>query len=578
MKRILSQPLLFGGAYFVAAALPVLATRLEGGVALLWVASALLTAKLRSTRKGAWGPWLFSAAVASTLVTGLFGLGWVAAPAMMAFNLVDAILAERVLHTIEQRRGAISLERDGLLLVLACFVGALATALPAAAVTHWVTGTPALANGWNWIISHTLGSLAFGPFMTLWMRGKMRPWLASLIKGRDLHVLGLVITLAATAAVAFSHSTFTFLFLPVLALVILSYRTGLPGTAFGNVMLALIGTLSLLLGNGSEEFGGQAATFQFLLFFLGMTILVMLPVSAVVSARWDMVRKLRASEDGYRMLADNIEDVVISCDAKGRLTYASPSIRNFAGELPEQVLGKRALELIEPRFHEAAHAALRKMIANRGRPVTFEFVGIASGDQDRWFEMRGRAVKKSQADAVCVIGTIRETTQRKRLASALASAAETDALTGLLNRRAFLSAAKSASTHGASNWLALFDLDHVNAINTFIGDDAGDLVLKTFASVTKRSVRDGDLIGRLEDDAFGVLLLDCSAEAAERICQRVLAAFAGARITYVDRPIAVSASAGLASLDDDLEESMRAARSALSRSKTAGGAKLSLAA
>jgi diguanylate cyclase (GGDEF)-like protein len=104
------------------------------------------------------------------------------------------------------------------------------------------------------------------------------------------------------------------------------------------------------------------------------------------------------------------------------------------------------------------------------------------------------------------------------------------------------------------------------------------LVLKTFASVTKRSVRDGDLIGRLEDDAFGVLLLDCSAEAAERICQRVLAAFAGARITYVDRPIAVSASAGLASLDDDLEESMRAARSALSRSKTAGGAKLSLAA
>jgi GGDEF domain-containing protein len=91
-------------------------------------------------------------------------------------------------------------------------------------------------------------------------------------------------------------------------------------------------------------------------------------------------------------------------------------------------------------------------------------------------------------------------------------------------------------------------------------------------------VRDGDLIGRLEDDAFGVLLLDCSAEAAERICQRVLAAFAGARITYVDRPIAVSASAGLASLDDDLEESMRAARSALSRSKTAGGAKLSLAA
>src|SRR5690606_26659143 len=162
-----------------------------------------------------------------------------------------------------------------------------------------------------------------------------------------------------------------------------------------------------------------------------------------------------------------------------------------------------------------------------------------------------------------------ETTQGKTLASALASAAETDALTGLLNRRAFLGAAKSASTGGASNWLALFDLDHVNAINTFIGDDAGDLVLKTFAGVMQRSVRDGDLTGRLEDDTFGVLLLNSSSEAAERICRRVLAAFAGARISYVGRPIAVSASAGLASLDDDLDESIRAARAALSQSKTA---------
>jgi diguanylate cyclase (GGDEF)-like protein/PAS domain S-box-containing protein len=578
MKRILPQPLLFGAAYFVAAALPILGTRLEGGVALIWIASALLTAKLRSTPRDGWLPWLLSAAVASTLATGLFGLGWVAAPAMMAFNLLDALLAERVLRTIERRRGAIALERDGLLLVLACFLGALVTALPAAAVTHWVTATPLLTNGWNWIISHTLGSLAFGPFMTLCMRRKMGPWLAGLIKGRDRHALFYVIALAATAVVAFNHVTFTFLFLPVLALVVLSYRAGLPGTAFGNVMLAAIGSVSLLLGNGSAEFGAQPATFQFLLFFLGMTILVMLPVSAVVSARRDMVRKLRASEDDYRMLADNIEDVVISCDASGQLTYASPSIRNFAGALPEHVLGRPALDLIEPRFHEAARAALRKMIANCGTPVTFEFVGIASGDQDRWFEMRARAVKKSQADPVRVIGTIRETTQRKTLASALASAAETDALTDLLNRRAFLSAAKSASTGGASNWLALFDLDHVNAINTFIGDDAGDLVLKTFAGVTKNSVRDGDLIGRLEDDAFGVLLLDCPAHAAERICQRVLTAFAGARITYLGRPIAVSASAGLASLDDDLEDSVRAARMALARSKTAGGAKLSLAA
>jgi diguanylate cyclase (GGDEF)-like protein len=177
-----------------------------------------------------------------------------------------------------------------------------------------------------------------------------------------------------------------------------------------------------------------------------------------------------------------------------------------------------------------------------------------------------------------VIATIRETTERRTLERALTSAAESDTLTGLLNRRAFLSAAQSVASTGTSNWLALFDLDHLTAINTYVGDEAGDIVLKTFASVAQRSVRDGDIIGRLEDDAFGLLLRNTSAEAAQARCQRILAAFAGSQITYGGRLVTVSASAGLSALTDDLDATVRSARAALVQSRTSGGAKLSLAA
>lgn len=578
MPRPSAQHLCFGLAYFTAAAVPIALTRFDGGVAFVWIATALLAARLRTADRRTWGGWMAIAGAASALATGLFGLGWKAAPALVVLNLIDALVVTWVLGWIEARQKSIAVESHVSAIVAASLAGAMVTMVPAGAVTTLVTGTLTASNASNWVIGHALGSLTFGPFMFLCLRGRMRSWLVDVLRGRAPYAPLRILLLIGSSSVAFTSAHLTLLFLPVLALTALTYRTGLPGAAFGSVVLAVLGGVFTLAGRGGMEFGSPALTFQFLQFFLGATTLTMLPVSAMISARREMVARLAHSEAGYRLLADNIEDVVVQLDRRGRITYVSPSVRNFAGQEPAQVLGTSALQLVDPRCRPGARAGFVKLLAAQGEPVSFEFAGTVGDDQTRWFEMQGRCVLGADGEAESIVGTVRETTDRKMLESALSSAAETDPLTGLLNRRAFLDATQTTAAASATCCLAVFDMDHLDAINAMFGNAAGDLALQTFAGVARTVVRARDLVGRLEGDTFGLVLPNTSFDQAEAICRRVLVVLASERVIYDGRAVTLAASAGLAPFADDLDAAMRAARSALALAKAEGRAGLRLAA
>lgn len=570
--------LTFGLLYFAAAAIPIAFTRLEGGVAFLWIATALLIARLRTIDRAEWPKTIGAAGVASMLATGLFGVGWAAAPALVVLNVLDALVAVWILAAVEARRSAVSVENDVPAIVAACLAGAVATMAPAGFVTGLATGTPLLGNAANWVIGHALGSLTFGPFMFLCMRGKMGPWLGRVVRGKDLHALVAILLLVTTSVIAFSNADMPALFLPVLALVALVYRAGLEGAAFGSITLATIGVSVTLLGLSGIQLGASEITFQYLQFFLGLTTLTLLPISAVVSAREEMAERMRESEEGYRLLADNIEDIVLRLDLQGRVTYVSPSVRNVTRQDPGDLIGTSPLQFVDRRHRPAVRSAYNKTLAALGSPVSFEFVAVTADDQPRWFEMQGRCLLDSQGVPASLVGAVRETTGRKLLEAALGSAAETDQLTGLLIRRAFLDAARTIASSGTACHLAIFDLDHLDAVNLMFGNQVGDLALATFANVARRTVRSSDLLGRLEGDTFGLVLPHTSREQAETICRKILTSYAGERPRHQGQSISLSASAGLAPLQIDLENALRAARSGLTLAKAEGRAHLRLVA
>lgn len=106
--------------------------------------------------------------------------------------------------------------------------------------------------------------------------------------------------------------------------------------------------------------------------------------------------------------------------------------------------------------------------------------------------------------------------------SMLSHMSRTDFLTGIPNRGAFLSDARSnigkAMGPGA---LLIIDADNFKAINDTYGHQTGDLALTVIARHLLASVREGDLVGRIGGEEFGVFLSNATLDQAETIAQRI---------------------------------------------------------
>ncbi|MGO7971673.1 GGDEF domain-containing protein [Rhizobium ruizarguesonis] len=128
----------------------------------------------------------------------------------------------------------------------------------------------------------------------------------------------------------------------------------------------------------------------------------------------------------------------------------------------------------------------------------------------------------------------RLTQDRETLVAELRSAAQTDLLTGLYNRRGFEVAASALLTqaeHG-SRWISvvLFDLDHFKKINDVHGHDAGDAVLRQVAGVARQNFRSFDLLVRHGGEEFLALLPDSTPDGAAIVAERVRLAIEAAEI------------------------------------------------
>jgi diguanylate cyclase (GGDEF)-like protein len=129
------------------------------------------------------------------------------------------------------------------------------------------------------------------------------------------------------------------------------------------------------------------------------------------------------------------------------------------------------------------------------------------------------------------------------------TAATTDPLTGLLNRRGFFEAVdivmrRSRSRMAPVNVLG-FDLDHFKSINDRFGHAVGDDVLQLFAKVVRETMRADDVIGRLGGEEFVALVPGTLADAAG-VAERVRSAFAAAGITRNGLRVATTVSVGVA--------------------------------
>lgn len=103
--------------------------------------------------------------------------------------------------------------------------------------------------------------------------------------------------------------------------------------------------------------------------------------------------------------------------------------------------------------------------------------------------------------------------------------ANTDPLTGALNRRSFNEIAEKKMIFSEVNrrpyTMVYIDADNFKTVNDSLGHAVGDLVLKSVVDTIQAQIRSSDFLARLGGDEFAILLTDIDQEQAEPIVQRI---------------------------------------------------------
>jgi diguanylate cyclase len=177
-----------------------------------------------------------------------------------------------------------------------------------------------------------------------------------------------------------------------------------------------------------------------------------------------------------------------------------------------------------------------------------------------------------------------EITERLRLEVGLRELAQTDALTGLSNRRSFLELAgqalRQARRASAPLTLCMIDIDHFKPINDNYGHAAGDVVLAAVAAVCRDQLRESDLIGRYGGEEFVLALPNTDAYAARLIAERLRVRIENHRLPGDLSILRITVTAGIAQVarnEDSLDPALLRADEALYEGKREGRNRVALA-
>jgi len=306
-----------------------------------------------------------------------------------------------------------------------------------------------------------------------------------------------------------------------------------------------------------------------------------------------------SGDQSYLALARQAQDALDTQLASLRVLSANTPAMKEAVAVLEPLVARRLAELdaataARTRSLDAAAASLRTSEARRTTDELRQ--ALESVKQQQWYLLEARQASKTEIIdrnriammAVAVIGVLLfafviwliygDVVRRRRHQRRVADLAFQDALTGLPNRAALEQRLATALANGARHdqpvALLLADLDDFKQINDQHGRAAGDAMLIAVAKQIAGLGRGPDLVARLPDDRFSVLLTDPDGpQAAAAVARRIIAAAGAPHRLQDGTSLSISASVGIcmAPADGtDVATLLRHAEAALLNAKASG--------
>lgn len=276
---------------------------------------------------------------------------------------------------------------------------------------------------------------------------------------------------------------------------------------------------------------------------------------------------------------DNIENGVILLDDELRTQYANPAVHAMFRSPRKFVDGKPLYaEMLEHARRSGAYAVspeeLRQYISER-------LAWVMSGDHtpiDQHLSS-GRVIR-CQCAVLPAGGrmlTYSDITDIARHAEELERLATTDGMTGIYNRRHFMTLADlewgRARRYGRPLSFLMIDIDFFKSINDRFGHEVGDQMIVHLSRLASGCKRDSDVLARLGGEEFALLLPETDLAQAELVAERLRRDVAENPLTASSNQISTTISIGVAMGTDDMSgivDLMKVADKALYDAKSSG--------
>jgi diguanylate cyclase (GGDEF)-like protein/PAS domain S-box-containing protein len=518
--------------------------------------------------------------------------------ALSVANITESALAFALLRLMGVKGGPVDRVGNFLGLALACAGAGLVSATIGAFGLHYARSVPYWDSWRGWYASGLLSGLLVTPAMMLaadLIKGRLPRSLSGRALIEFLGVLGLV---AAATSYAFLHIGLPTTFIVSPCVLLATFRFRALGAICSVATVTTITAIATATGNGPiahllHQPGDQVIVLQL---FLATNLLSAMPVAAVLNERDHQAEETRAFAEHFRLVVENIGEVIFRIDSQGRWAYLNPAWERLTGQPLALCIGRSWLDLIEPG--ERQDLVERAAAVLRGEePSTRRIVRLKTATGLRWVELLIEGLHDREGRVSGATGTLRDIDDRKRLEEHVITAkrraeqrareatllASTDELTGIANRRAFMGQLDreiaGAAEFGWPLALAMFDVDHFKMVNDRYGHAVGDRVLQLIAARAAAVVRGGDLVGRLGGEEFGILMPGASREEAAIVAERLRAAMETAREWDESLP-SVTISVGIATRERQrtAAELLAAADAALYAAKGEGRNRVRIAA
>ncbi|MDO8991203.1 MAG: diguanylate cyclase [Sideroxyarcus sp.] len=267
--------------------------------------------------------------------------------------------------------------------------------------------------------------------------------------------------------------------------------------------------------------------------------------------------RLKEDEERLREITLTMSDGLLVADRNGKITFANPEASLLLGYSEHELLGSDMHDLFHVRGDGSPCSRdecnlLR--VAQTG--TTYRAVEEAfkcKNGQILPISVSVSAIIKAR-DAAGIVVAFHDITERKNFELELEKRAQTDALTGLNNRRHFYELAEQeiVRTRRYRKPLAILmlDVDHFKAINDTYGHHSGDIVLQLLSAVCLQAVREIDIVGRLGGEEFSILMPEANGAQAREAAERLREA-AAATVVQLENEVSISftVSIGVATLD-----------------------------